>query len=141
MIVVVGASQISASTRVILLLDVQDIAQIDERTQLLKKNLDVLVKAGNERVGQLEEDIAQINEKIRGWIDVFTVQTEHEDFGWLSSPLFDGEEVKRTKRNREWRAKGTKQKRPKEWDKALGAPGLWQLFDPCLGGRCSAFRG
>ena len=63
------------------------------------KKLDVLVNAGNERMGQLEEDIAQINEKIRDLIDVLTVQTEPEDFGWLSSPLFDRAEVRRTKRN------------------------------------------
>ena len=50
-------------------------------------------------MGQLEEDSAQINEKIRDLIDVHTVQVEPEDFGWLSSPLFDGAEVRRTKRN------------------------------------------
>ena len=74
-------------------------AQIDERTQLLKKKLDMLVNAGKERMGQLEEDIAQINEKIRDLIDVLTVRTEPQDSGWLSSPLFDGAEVRRTKRN------------------------------------------
>ena len=78
------------------------IAQIDERTQLLKK-MDEHVNAGNDRMGQLEEDIAQINEKIRDLVDVLTVQTEPEDFGWLSSPLFDGEEVRRAKRNGERR--------------------------------------
>ena len=95
------------------------IAQIDERRQLLKKKLDEFVNAGNDRMGQLEEDIAQINEKIRDLIHVLTVQTESEDFGWLSSPLFDGEEVRRTNRNGEKRAKGTKQKRPKERENAL----------------------
>ena len=52
------------------------IAQIDDRTQLWKKKLDVLVNAGNDRMGQLEEDIAQINEKIRDLIDVLTVLWE-----------------------------------------------------------------
>ena len=52
------------------------IAQIDERTQLLKKKLDVLVNAGNERMGQLEEDSAQINENIRDLIDVLTIQND-----------------------------------------------------------------
>ena len=52
------------------------IAQIDERTQLLKKKLDVQDIAGKERMWQLEEDIAQINENIRDLIDVLTVQTD-----------------------------------------------------------------
>ena len=37
----------------------EDIAQIDERTQLWNKNLDALVNAGNERMEQLEADIAR----------------------------------------------------------------------------------
>ena len=41
-------------------------------------------------------------------MDVLNVKTEYEDFGWPWSPLFDGGEK---------RAKGTKQKRTKEWKK------------------------
>ena len=60
---------------------VRRIAQIDERPQFWKKKLDVLVNAGNDRMEQLEEDIAQINEKIRDLIDVLTVQVQPEDSG------------------------------------------------------------
>ena len=80
------------------------IAQIDERPQLLKKKIGRARQCRKRAdVGQLEEDSAQINEKIRDLIDVLTVQVEPEDFGWLSSPLLDGAEVRRIKRNGEKR--------------------------------------